>query len=111
MTFDDMTTMVIDRAGLMARMNRGKAARIVELAVRTWEDNPYEPGMVRRVRKAYKANYTFDPLTWIIISALVSILVRVLLEWIYGEAEQQRTERSKMVWKFRSELEYLGKLR
>lgn len=105
MTFDTFSDLMLERAGLLARVNRTASVRILTMVAQEWEEKPYEPGLRKRVKRLYKDRYGFDPLTWLIIGALVNILVRMVLEYVYDASEPEQRERANLLWKFRREME------
>lgn len=105
MTFDTFSDLMLERAPVLARMNRTASIRIIRLVAKEWEDKPYEPGLKKKIKRLYKEEYGFDPLTWILIGALVNIIVRMILEWVYDSSEADQRVRSNTIWKFKRELE------
>lgn len=103
-TYEQLEEFLIDEAGWRARLNRRVSSRVVRLGVLSWADQPYEPGMRRRVWDEYKRLYGLDPLTLLILGAIVNVVIQALLKWWYGD----QINRGRCLWRMKRELEGNG---
>lgn len=114
MTYTALNDELLANGIWQVRANRRISRIVVECAIREWSD-PYLPQTenqwfrreyIRRVRARSKsecqtAGVVLTVIAMAILSAVVSFVVRKLLEWYF----EDRATRGPLLWKFRREVE------